>query len=307
MISAPVALAFTAGMVATFNPCGFSLLPAYLGAFVAGDATDLRADQRVMRAVGVAAAVSLGFVVVFATAGLVIDQLSSATRERLPWVTIVVGAALVLTGIAMVLGWKPTIAVRGPDLTSGRRGIAAMTGYGATFAVASLSCTIGPFLAVTGVALTQSTTQGMATYVAYALGMGTIILAISVFAALAHTTLTQAMRNLTRFMTRVGGALMIAAGVYAIWYGRWELGVYAGDLDGDPVIDTIEDLRLRIVENIEAIGAARIALAVALSICLAVAAVRWHRAAGGRDHELLSPPSVTPAERSPQLPVERIS
>ena len=277
MISAPVALAFTAGMVATFNPCGFSLLPAYLGAFVAGDATDQRTDQRVMRAVGVAAAVSLGFVVVFATAGLIIDQLTSATRQRLPWVTIIIGAVLVLAGIAMVLGWKPSIAMRGPNLASGRRGIAAMTGYGATFAIASLSCTIGPFLAVTGAALTQSTTQGIATYVAYALGMGTIILAISVAAALAHTTLTRAMRNLTRVVTRLGGGLMIAAGGYAIWYGRWELGVYAGDVEGDPFIDSIEDLRLRIVETIEVIGAARIALAVALSAGLAVAAVRWHR------------------------------
>lgn len=292
MISAPVALAFTAGMVATFNPCGFSLLPAYLGAFVAGDAAELRADQRVVRAVGVAAAVSLGFVVVFATAGLVIDQLTGATRERLPWVTISVGAALVLAGVAMVLGWKPSIAVRGPDLASGRRGIAAMTGYGATFAVASLSCTIGPFLAVTGVALTQSTTLGIATYVAYALGMGTIILAISVFAALAHTTLIQAMRNLTRVMTRLGGALMIAAGGYAVWYGRWELDVYAGDLEGDPVIDTIEDLRLRIVENIETIGAGRIALAVALSAGLAVAAVRWNRAAGRHPDPDRSVPSA---------------
>ncbi|HAS10597.1 MAG TPA: hypothetical protein DCS55_08800 [Acidimicrobiaceae bacterium] len=292
MISAPVALAFTAGMVATFNPCGFSLLPAYLGAFVAGDAAELRADQRVVRAVGVAAAVSLGFVVVFATAGLVIDQLTGATRERLPWVTISVGAALVLAGVAMVLGWKPSIAVRGPDLASGRRGIAAMTGYGATFAVASLSCTIGPFLAVTGVALTQSTTLGIATYVAYALGMGTIILAISVFAALAHTTLIQAMRNLTRVMTRLGGALMIAAGGYAVWYGRWELGVYAGDLEGDPVIDTIEDLRLRIVENIETIGAGRIALAVALSAGLAVASVRWNRAAGRHPDPDRSVPSA---------------
>lgn len=292
MISAPVALAFTAGMVATFNPCGFSLLPAYLGAFVAGDATELRADQRVMRAVGVAAAVSLGFVVVFATAGLVIDQLTIPTRQRLPWVTIIIGAALVLAGIAMVLGWKPSIAVRGPDLASGRRGIAAMTAYGATFAIASLSCTIGPFLAVTGVALTQSTTLGIATHVAYALGMGTIILAISVFAALAHTTLIQAMRKLTRVMTRLGGALMIAAGGYAIWYGRWELGVYAGDLDADPIIDTIEDLRLRIVENIETIGAGRIALAVVLSAGLAVAAVRWNRAAGRHPDPDRSVPSA---------------
>ena len=293
MISAPVALAFTAGMVATFNPCGFSLLPAYLGAFVAGDATDQRTDQRVMRAVGVAAAVSLGFVVVFATAGLIIDQLTSATRQRLPWVTIIIGAALVLAGIAMVLGWKPSIAMRAPNLASGRRGIAAMTGYGATFAIASLSCTIGPFLAVTGAALTQSTTQGIATYVAYALGMGTIILAISVAAALAHTTLTRALRNLTRVVTRLGGALMIAAGGYAIWYGRWELGVYAGDLEGDPLIDSIEDLRIRIVETIEVIGAGRIAAAVALSAGLAVAAVRWQR----------SPSIDLPEHRSP-LPTD---
>src|SRR3546814_7264053 len=94
-------------MVATFNPCGFSLLPAYLGAFVAGDATDRRTDQRVMRALGVAAAVSLGFIAVFTTAGLLIDQLTGPARERLPWVTIVVGAVLASTGVAMLLGWKP--------------------------------------------------------------------------------------------------------------------------------------------------------------------------------------------------------
>lgn len=29
MIDAPFALAFTAGLVATVNPCGFAMLPAY--------------------------------------------------------------------------------------------------------------------------------------------------------------------------------------------------------------------------------------------------------------------------------------
>lgn len=279
MVAPVVALAFTAGMVATFNPCGFSLLPAYLGAFVSGDATDRRVDQRVMRAVGVAASVTLGFVVVFTTVGVVIDQLTGSMRERLPWVTIVVGAALAVAGMAMLLGWKPTIAVRGLDLTSGRRGIAAMAGYGATFAVASLSCTIGPFLAVTGVALTQSTAQGVVTYVAYALGMGTIILAISVPAAVAHSSVARSIGRLSQVAPRVGGALMIAAGGYAAWYGRWELGVYAGDLSGDPVVDTIEDIRMRIVEIVQTIGAGRISLSVILATGLTVAMVRRRRSA----------------------------
>lgn len=172
MISAPVALAFTAGMVAAFNPCGFSLVPAYIGAFVSGDKTATRVDQRVLRAVGVAAAVSVGFVLVFGAAGLVIDQIAGGARRQLPWVTIAIGALLVVTGVATVAGWKPRLAVQGPNLAAGRRGIPAMVGYGATYAVASLSCTLGPFLAVTGAAITQSTAQGVATYASYGIGMG---------------------------------------------------------------------------------------------------------------------------------------
>lgn len=296
MISPPVALAFTAGMVAAFNPCGFSLLPAYLGAFVAGDATDRRADQRVLRAIGVAVAVSVGFVLVFASAGLFIDQLTGAARERLPWVTIGVGVGIMAAGLAMVIGWKPSLAVRGPDLSSGRRGVAAMTAYGATYAIASLSCTIGPFLAVTGAALTQSTTQGLITYVAYAVGMGTIILAISVAAALAHTTMTRGMRHLARIVPRVGGGLMVAAGGYAIWYGRWELRVYDGKLESDPVVDGIEDVRLSLVRSIESVGAARIAVAVALVAGFAVVAARW-RVWLQRDPEGTRPDPAETADR----------
>ena len=304
MNNAPIALAFTAGMVATFNPCGFSLLPAYIGAFVAGDGPGQRTQQRVIRACGVAAAMSLGFVVVFATAGLVIDQLTSATRQRLPWVTITIGAALVGAGMAIVIGWKPSLAVRAPDLTSGRRGVAAMAGYGASFALASLSCTIGPFLAVTGVALTQSAAHGIVTYVAYALGMGSIILAISIAAAVAHTTLTRAMRSLVRVGPRLGGALMIAAGGYAIWYGRWELRVYAGNLDGDSVIDGVEELRLSIVAVVEAIGAGRIALTVAILAGLIAATARSHRAADDERPEPSASASADGTARQQPAPAD---
>lgn len=276
MISGAVALAFTAGMVATFNPCGFSLLPAYIGAFVSGGATRQGTGHRVIRAIGVAAAVSIGFVIVFATAGLVIDRLAGEARRQLPWVTIVIGALLVLAGIATAVGWKPTLMVRRPNLVAGRTGIGAMIGYGATYAIASLSCTIGPFLAVTGAALTQSTFQGIATYIAYALGMGVIILAISVAAALAQSTVTNHMRRITPIAARLGGALMVVAGGYAIWYGRWELAVYDGDLDSDPIVDTIEEIRLSIINTIEAIGAGRLALFVVVTTAAIIAAVRHH-------------------------------
>ena len=276
MISGPIALAFTAGMVATFNPCGFSLLPAYIGAFVAGDHVHDRLDQRILRAVGVAAAVSVGFIVVFASVGLIIDSIAGEARRQLPWVTIVIGGLLVVAGLAMAVGWKPRLAIRGPRFSTGTNSPRVMVGYGITYAVASLSCTIGPFLAVTGTALSRSTAEGLATYIAYALGMGIIILVLSVASALAHSTVANHMRRLSRIAPRIGGILMVAAGAYAIWYGRWELAVYDGNLDTDPVIETAEDIRLWFVETIQSVGSQRLALLAALAIGTVVALTRLH-------------------------------
>jgi len=264
MITAPIALAFTAGMVATFNPCGFSLLPAYIGVFVAGDRTGERVDRRLMRALVVAAAVSVGFVIVFATVGLIIDSIASEARRQLPWITIVLGGLLIVGGMATVAGWKPRLTIVAPNVGGGRGRAGAMVGYGATYAIASLSCTIGPFLAVTGAALSQSPIEGIATYVAYALGMGSIILALSVASSMAHSSVANHLRRLSRVAPRLGGALMVLAGGYAIWYGRWELAVYDGNLATDPLIDTMEDVRLWIVNLVEGLGAGPILFLVAV-------------------------------------------
>lgn len=275
MITGPVALAFTAGMVATFNPCGFSLLPAYIGAFVAGDQTDQGIDRRLIRAVAVAAAVSVGFVVAFAAIGLIIDSVAGEVRRQLPWVTIAIGMVLVVTGLAMATGWKPTIAVGGPRLGAGGRGPAAMVGYGVTYAVASLSCTIGPFLAVTGTTLSQSPLQGLMTYVAYALGMGFVILGLSVASALAHSTFATYGRRFSRVAPRFGGALMILAGGYAIWYGRWELAVYSGDLSGDRLVTAVEDVRIRMVDVVQSVGPGLLAVVLSLGILFVIAMSRF--------------------------------
>ncbi len=277
MISASVALAFISGMVAAFNPCGFSLLPAYIGAFVAGDQIAERIDQRVLRAIAVSGTVSVGFVIVFATIGLVIDGIASETRRQLPWVTIVIGGLLIAAGIATTGGWKPRLAIRIPQLSTGSNNTKVMVGYGATYAVASLSCTIGPFLAVTGTALDGSLLQGLASYVAYALGMGVIILILSIASAVAHTTVATHMRRLSRIAPRIGGALMVLAGGYAVWYGRWELAVYDGDLGSDPVIDLMESVRLWFVLTIERVGAQRLALLVFLAVAAVLALPRVAR------------------------------
>ncbi len=62
VIDAPLALAFSAGMVATVNPCGFAMLPAYLSFFLGleGGADDEDRRAGVARALAVGAAVTAG-------------------------------------------------------------------------------------------------------------------------------------------------------------------------------------------------------------------------------------------------------
>ena len=69
VIDAPLALAFASGMVATVNPCGFAMLPAYLGYFLGLEGQDRDVQASVSRSLGVGLSVSAGFLVVFGLAG----------------------------------------------------------------------------------------------------------------------------------------------------------------------------------------------------------------------------------------------
>lgn len=247
-------LAFTAGMVSTFNPCGFSLLPGYIGAFVLGDDPDAQPEGRIRRALTVATAISAGFVLLFATTGLVIDSVATEIRRQLPWVTIGVGLILVAAGVAMTAGWKPTWSVRIPRWTRGQGGRRVMVTYGIVYAVASLSCTLGPFLAVTGTAMTQSVAGGLAAYVAFGLGMSVVVFAISIATAVGHGALADRMRRVSANATRLGGIILVLAGLYVAWYGRWELRVLAGGSGEDAAVQAIESVRTFFVSQFEAVG-----------------------------------------------------
>jgi cytochrome c biogenesis protein CcdA len=146
-----LALALVAGAVAAFNPCGFALLPAYLALLVAeGPGTGRGSRGAVLaRAVRFSAGMTVGFVAVFGLFGAVITSLAISVEPYLPVVTVVMGVVLVGLGGWLLAGRSlavPGLAGRGraPTWTWG-----SQIGYGVSFALASLSCTIAPFLAVT--------------------------------------------------------------------------------------------------------------------------------------------------------------
>lgn len=236
MLEGPFALALAAGMAATVNPCGFALLPAYLAAFI-GDADQERA-RPVPRAFAVSAAVTAGFVAVFGGFGLVITPLALSVEKYLPWATIVIGVALVALGISLARGRELNAHI--PKLNKGGRDgtLVSMFLYGVSYAVASLSCTIGPFLAVTSTTFRSANlASGVAVFVAYALGMGIVVTALTVAVALAKAGVVGRLRQAMPYVSRASGYLLVVAGAYVAWYGWFEVRTLNGGDGSDPVID----------------------------------------------------------------------
>lgn len=235
MLDGQFAVAIAAGMAATVNPCGFALLPAYLAAFVGDDHHP--GVGAVPRAFAVSAAMTGGFVVTFGLFGAVISPLAVSVERYLPWATIVIGVALVALGVKLLLGGELNVAV--PRLNKGGSSgtVGSMFVFGASYAVASLSCTIGPFLAVTTTTFRSGNVlSGIVVFLAYGLGMGVIVTVLTVGVALARTGLVGGLRRALPYVSRVSGALLVLAGVYVAWYGWFEVRTLGGGSGRDPVV-----------------------------------------------------------------------
>ncbi|HEX4905814.1 MAG TPA: cytochrome c biogenesis CcdA family protein [Acidimicrobiales bacterium] len=227
MIDAPFAYAFTCGLVAAVNPCGFPMLPAYLSYFIGLDDEGTDRGGRVLRAIASAGAVSLGFLAVFATLGIPINAGVTAIYEVMPWLTIVIGALLIALGVAMLAGWKPIVLLPRLDRGGRSRRFGSMVLFGVSYAIASLGCTLPVFLiVVAGTVERSNPLSGALAFLTYCLGMTVVLMTVSVAIALARDGLVRRLRELTRFVDRASGALLVAVGAYLIWYG-----VYAASPD----------------------------------------------------------------------------
>jgi cytochrome c biogenesis protein CcdA len=228
-----VGLAFGAGLVAALNPCGFAMLPAYLALVVRGENAGRRAA--VGRAVTATAAMAAGFVTVFGGFGILTVSAASTVQRYLPYVTVLIGIILVALGIWLLAGREITVlrgVARGVRWAPTAR-LGSMFGYGISYAVASLSCTVGPFLAVTAAALRGgSVLGGVAVYFAYAAGFTLVVGVLAVAAALASSAAVDRMRRIVPYVNRISGALLLIVGVYVGYYGLYEIRLFTGD--GNP-------------------------------------------------------------------------
>ncbi len=213
----PVAYSFTLGLLAAVNPCGFPLLPAYLAHF-ACDTTDRRRGRRTVRALTAGGCVTIGFIVAFGVIGLLIESGMLLLLDWAPWIMIALGLGMVVLGVRTFAGLSLRLPLPRVSFREGRTAL-AMAGFGVAYATASLSCALPLFLAGVGDAFTRTgLLGGMATFLAYALGMGVFVTAASLIAAHTGAAALRVFRPLSRVLPQIMGATVILVGLYLIYY-----------------------------------------------------------------------------------------
>lgn len=228
----PLALAFGAGLVAAVNPCGFAMLPSFIAFHLGAETSARDMPGRLVEGLWVGLAATAGFMLVFGTAGIAFAFGARELVRAIPWVALAMGIALAALGAWMLAGRQLVIRLPGLRAPQGA-GYRSMFAFGTAYALGSLSCTLPVFLVVVGSAVSAGSAPGtLAVFLAYGLGMASVLMALSLGIAGFRELAVRAIRPLMRHMGRVSGALLVAGGAYVTYYWASLLG---GDGDSAPI------------------------------------------------------------------------
>ncbi|MBI3975051.1 MAG: cytochrome c biogenesis protein CcdA [Armatimonadetes bacterium] len=222
----PFGWAFAAGMVASVNPCGFFMLPAYLsyqlGTDDAGFYT-MSSLRQTLRALGLGGVATGGFVVVLGLVGALIAASGQRLIRLFPYAGIVIGVLLAGLGLWMLVTRRTVgIAAAKHVTVTPQRNLRNVFLFGIAYATGSLSCTLPIFLLVVGGALAGGQfTTSLGQFVSYALGMGSVLVAVTIGAALFRGSIARSMRRVLPYVDRISALFLLGAGLYLIYYWVW--------------------------------------------------------------------------------------
>ena len=219
----PVGYAFGAGMVAAVNPCGFALLPAYLGLYLGADETR-GTWSAIPRALVVSVVVTTSFVLLFGVVGFVVSAATSAVAVSFPWIGLAVGLLLILTAGRMLAG-RAVYASLGDRLAdrlgepARRSDLWGYAAFGLAYGLASLGCTLPVFLIAVGSSLVvHGFLAGLVEFLLYGLGMGFVLTSLTVAMAVLSQGALAAARRVVRYVAPASAILLLVTGAFVVYY-----------------------------------------------------------------------------------------
>ena len=238
-IDVPLYFAFTAGILAAFNPCGAAMFPAYVGYQLD---TFRDEEQNLLtsgaRGILLGLAATAGFVVVFGSVGLILAAGGRIIGKFLPFAGLGVGVlpfaglgvGVIIAGAGLYLLLSKSklgiMAASRVNLGHGK-GLRQVFLFGIAYAIASLSCALPIFLAAIGFVAGQSLSAGtilepIIGSISYGLGMGAMLVLATLGVVLFKDLVQRGLRAVFPYIEPIGNVAMVLAGLYLVYY--WAFG-----------------------------------------------------------------------------------
>ena len=222
----PFGYSFGAGMVSTVNPCGFTMLPAYLSIYL-GERDDIVVPRQYIRRGGkallIGTAVTIGFTVLFSFFGVILWAGGYFLMQYLPWFGLFVGAVLACLGLFLLAGKSlyTALPARFASMIGSleAQGIKTYFLFGIGYGMASLGCSLPIFLVVVGSAIkSQGFANGLFQFFSYSMGMGAVLTSLVFSLAVFKGGLANYLRRVLPHTGKIAGAMLLLAGSYQIYY-----------------------------------------------------------------------------------------
>jgi cytochrome c-type biogenesis protein len=232
-------LSFSAGVATFFAPCAFPLLPGYLSYFLSDTISEpdggrspsstthptassevnglvSRIRQPLVRAAVLSALAGLGMTLVYVGLAGTTAFLGAQALADIAVLEVVVGSVFLLTGGAMAAGWKPSWSTI--QLPARERSLTGFFVFGVLYAAAAAGCTAPLFIAVVLQGISVGPVLGVGAAVSYALGMSTILAAVTGVTALGSASITTKLNAYTEQIYRIAGGLLAVSGIAEMYY-----------------------------------------------------------------------------------------
>lgn len=168
--------------------------------------------------------VTAGLVLMFGIVGLIIAVGGNFLTDAMDWAGLVIGVVLTLLGIWLLVtrnkiysGAAQRLAAR---IDPGRSSsLKAFFLFGIAYGIASLSCALPIFLSVAvGALVAGEYLTGLLRFVTYALGMGTVLMILTISTALFKGAVNDYVKKLMPWVERLTPILVIVAGLFIVAY-----------------------------------------------------------------------------------------
>ncbi|MFW5976833.1 MAG: cytochrome c biogenesis CcdA family protein [Bacillota bacterium] len=219
-------LAFTAGMLAAFNPCGVVMLPTYIAYLFTQPPESNKSKYIIRTGLKFGMTMTLGFLTIFIITGIAISILGNYIINLTPQLAIFIGFLFIILGIWLLINPDNKISSSLLSRLGGKikqKHYLNLYFYGIGYAIVSLGCTLPVFMIAIFTSFTSSNfTQGILNFILYGTGMGIVVTVITIFSLLAKNVVEKWIKKLIPYINITAAIFILFTGFYLIYY--WTIG-----------------------------------------------------------------------------------